>query len=185
MILRALLVTLRNVFRKPVTVPFPRVVRPRPERFRAGFALLRDAQGDELCIGCLACERICPSAIVRVKQAPKRESAFTGKKRGYADDLTIDSEACLGCELCVQVCPTDALVMTRMPERPAYHREELFLTMARLYEHGTREHGWASGSRLLAMQEPEGKKAKKEQAGDGAPKKDPDGDKAPKKEVAA
>ena len=165
--LRALLVTLRNVFRPAFTVEFPRTVRPRPTRYRVGFALLRDENGEELCIGCLACERICPSGIITVKAAPKRESPVTHKKRGYADDVTIDTEACLTCELCVQVCPTDALVMTRAPERPAEHREELFLTMARLYENaGARDLGWASGSRLMAMQEP------------------PDGDKKKKKEAA-
>jgi NADH-quinone oxidoreductase subunit I len=163
--LRALWITLRNVFRRPATVPFPAVRRVRAERYRAGFALLRDENGDELCIGCLACERICPSGIVHVEQAPKRESKATGKKRGYAADLTIDSEACIGCELCVQVCPTDALVMTRAPERPAYAREELFLSMAKLYENGAgRDHGWATGSRLIAMQEPADKKPKKEVA---------------------
>lgn len=164
---RALWVTLRNLFRRPFTVEFPRTQRPRPERYRVGFALLRDEQGEELCIGCLACERICPSGIITIKAGPKRESPVTHKKRGYADDLTIDTEACLTCELCVQVCPTDALVMTRIPERPAEHREELFLTMAKLYDNGVgRQHGWATGSRLMAMQEPAegGKKAKKEVA---------------------
>ena len=162
MTLRALFVTLRNLFRKPVTVEFPRAVRPRPERYRTGFALLKDEHGEELCIGCLACEKICPSGVVKVKAGPKRESAVTGKKRGWAEDLTIDCEACLGCELCVQVCPTDALVMTRAPERPALHREELFLGMARLYANGdARDHGWASGSRLMGMQEGEKKKKDK------------------------
>jgi formate hydrogenlyase subunit 6/NADH:ubiquinone oxidoreductase subunit I len=59
----------------------------------------------------------------------------------------------------VQVCPTDALVMTRAPERPADHREDLFLTMKKLYENGEgRDHGWASGSKLMGMQEGEKKK---------------------------
>jgi NADH-quinone oxidoreductase subunit I len=162
--LRALYVTLKNFFRRPFTVEFPRAVRARPERYRVGFALLRDEHGEELCIGCLACERICPSSIIAVKAGPKRESPVTKKKRGYAEDLTIDSEACLTCELCVQVCPTDALVMTRAPERPAEHREELFLTMPRLYENGeARHHGWATGTRLMAMQEPpDGGKKKKD-----------------------
>jgi NADH-quinone oxidoreductase subunit I len=151
--LRGLYVTLRNAFRRPATVEFPRTVRPRPARYRVGFALLKDEHGEELCIGCLACEKICPSGIISVTAAPKRESRVTGKKRGFAADVTIDTVACLTCELCVQVCPTDALVMTRAPERPAEHREELFITMAKLYENGTaREHGWGTGSRLMEMQ---------------------------------
>jgi NADH-quinone oxidoreductase subunit I len=150
----AMWVTLKNLFRRPTTVEFPEVRRVRAERFRANFALLKDETGDEACIGCLACERICPSGVIHIKTGPKRESPVTGKKRGYADDLTIDTGACLGCELCVQVCPTDALVMLKVPERAAYHREELVLSMAKLYEHGLDAHGWASGSKLMAMQEP-------------------------------
>jgi NADH-quinone oxidoreductase subunit I len=152
---RALRTTLRNGIRPPVTVNYPAVIRPRPERYHTSFALLHDAAGDELCIGCLACERICPSRVVTVKQAPKRESPVTGKKRGYADELTIGLTACLGCELCVQVCPTDALVMLRAPEPPSFHREDLLLDMKRLYAN-EKAHaaGWATGSRLMEMQDP-------------------------------
>jgi NADH-quinone oxidoreductase subunit I len=153
--LRALFTTLRNLFRPAVTVPFPLQIRPRPARYRTSFALLKDEHDEELCIGCLACERICPSSIITIKQAPKRESKVTGKKRGFVEDLRIDTAACVGCELCVQVCPTDALVMTQEPDAPVYAREDLVLGMARLYEHGQlRPHAWASGTRLMGMQEP-------------------------------
>ncbi len=163
--LRAMWVTISNLFRQTSTYQFPRVIRPRPERYRVGFALLKDEHGEELCIGCLACERICPSAIITVKQGPKRESAVTGKKRGWAEELTIDTVACLTCELCVQVCPTDALVMTRAPERAALSREDLFLDMKKLYANGLeRQHGWATGTKLMGMQEPEGGKKKQEVA---------------------
>jgi len=153
--LRALWTVLRNGFRPPITVQFPQELRSHPERFHASFALLHDETGDEACIGCLACERICPSKVISIKQAPKRESKATGKKRGYAEELTIDLSACLVCELCVQVCPTDALVMLRVPQPPTWTRDELVLTMARLYENEKLNlPGWATGSRLMGMQEP-------------------------------
>lgn len=152
---RALWTTIRTLARPPVTVEFPEVVRPRPERYRTSFALLRDEQGDELCIGCMQCERICPSTIITVKPGGKRESKITGKKRGYADDLTLDKNACLVCELCVQVCPTDALVMLRTPHAPVFQREDLFLTMEKLYRNGEQNlASWGTGSRLMKMQEP-------------------------------
>lgn len=167
--LRALVTTLRSAFRRPVTVQFPAEIRPRPERYRTTFALVHDEHGDEACIGCLQCERICPSRVIRVEQGPKRESPATGKKRGWATDFTLDLEACIYCELCVQVCPTDAIVMTREPERPGFAREDLVLTMDKLYanEKG-RPLSWSTGARLMEMQDPkrgqaepaEGKKAK-------------------------
>ena len=152
---RALWTTAKNLARPPTTVHYPNAVRARAERFRASFALLHDEHGEELCIGCLMCERICPSQVITVTQGEKRESAVTGKKRGWADDLTLDLNACIFCELCVQVCPTDAIVMVRTPESPGFSREELFLSMDRLYENEKlRESSWATGSILMEMQDP-------------------------------
>jgi NADH-quinone oxidoreductase subunit I len=152
--LRALTTTIVNVFRPVATVQYPAVIRPRAERYRASFALLHDEQGDELCIGCLLCERICPSDVIAIKAAGKRESPVTGKKRGYADDFVLDMSACIFCELCVQVCPTDAIVMTREQDQPAFAREDLVLTMAKLYANEkSKTRSWGDGTRLMAMQE--------------------------------
>jgi NADH-quinone oxidoreductase subunit I len=151
----ALATTFTNFFRKPVTVEFPRVIRPRAERYRASFALLHEEDGDEACIGCLQCERICPSEVISIKAAGKRESPITGKKRGYADDFVLDLNACIYCELCVQVCPTDAIVMTREPELPAFGREDLVLTMAKLYANEkSKQRAWGDATRLNGMQTP-------------------------------
>ena len=152
---RALATSFTNVFRKPVTVEFPKVIRPRAERYRASFALLHEEDGDEACIGCLQCERICPSQVIAIKAGGKRESPITGKKRGYADDFVLDLNACIYCELCVQVCPTDAIVMTREPELPAYGREDLVLTMAKLYANEkSKPRAWGDATRLNGMQVP-------------------------------
>ena len=153
--LRALGTTLRNMRRPATTIPFPQQIREREERFRTSFALLHDENGEELCVACLACERICPSEVIKMKVAPKRESPFSGKRRGYLEDFTLDLTACIYCELCVQVCPTDAIVMTRVPEVPGFDREDLVLTMDKLYAN---EHAkpltWATASKLNEMQEP-------------------------------
>jgi NADH-quinone oxidoreductase subunit I len=149
----ALATSLVNLFRRPVTVEFPKVIRPRAERYRSSFALLHEADGDEACIGCLQCERICPSEVISIKFGGKRESPISGKKRGYADDFVLDLNACIYCELCVQVCPTDAIVMTREPELPAYGREDLVLTMAKLYANEkSKARAWGDATRLNAMQ---------------------------------
>ncbi len=67
---------------------FPEVDAPARRAATApSFALLHDENGDEACIGCLQCERICPSQVISVKPAGKRDSPVTGKKRGYADDF--------------------------------------------------------------------------------------------------
>lgn len=151
---RALGTTLRSAFRKPTTVEFPDEVRARSERYRTSFALLHDTEGDELCVGCLQCERICPSQIISIT-AEKKDSPVTGKRRGYAKDFVLDLNACIYCELCVQVCPTDAIVMTRVPETPGYSREELCLTMDKLYANeADKPVTWGTASKLMGMQDP-------------------------------
>lgn len=158
--IKALVTSVRNVFRPVVTQEFPKFIRPRPERYRTSFALIHDETGDEACIGCLQCERICPSQVISIKPAGKRESKITGKKRGYADDFTLDLNACIYCELCVQVCPTDAIVMTKLPEEPTYTREDLVLTMARLYANEkAKPLSWSNGTKLMDMQDSKPKPA--------------------------
>jgi NADH-quinone oxidoreductase subunit I len=152
--LRALAFTMKSTFRKPVTVHYPAEKRERAERYRNSFALLHDAEGDEACVGCLQCEKICPSQIITIV-AEKKESPVTGKRRGYATDFTLDLNACIFCELCVQVCPTDAIVMCRTPETPGYRREDLVLTMDRLYANEKeRPLAWGRASNLMGMQDP-------------------------------
>jgi NADH-quinone oxidoreductase subunit I len=152
--LRSLAVSMRNALRKPVTVQFPMEIRPRPERLRGSFALQMDDHGEERCVACKSCERVCPSAVITV-ELERRESPVTGKKRGYAKSFTLDQTACLYCELCVQVCPEDAIVMTRTPLDPAFDRSSLCLNKEQLQENAkSRPISWANASRLSSMQAP-------------------------------
>ncbi|MSP92688.1 MAG: 4Fe-4S dicluster domain-containing protein [Myxococcales bacterium] len=164
---KASLVTLRQTRRATVTVEFPQVVRPRTERYRASFALVHEAagpegspateggQGEEACIACKLCQQICPSDIITVTPGEKRVSPTTGKNRGYLADFTLDANACIYCELCVQVCPVDAIVMVAAAEVPSYAREDLVLTMDKLYANETqRRLSWANATKLWDMQDP-------------------------------
>lgn len=161
--MRALRTTLRNVFRPPTTVEFPAVIRPRAERFRASFALSDDENGECACVACMACEKICPSQVIKMKSGGKRESPVTGKKRAYADEFVLDLSACMQCELCVQVCNNDAIVMIREPEPPSFTREDLVFDMDRLRDNAHKKTiTWAKGTLLQEMQE--GKKAPKVKA---------------------
>ncbi len=164
--IRSLGVTLKNLFKPPTTQSFGRPELEHGERFRTSFALLYEnrrldeageivhGQGDELCIACRKCEMICPSDIITVTAGDKAVSALTGKKRGYLSDFTLDLTACIYCELCVQVCPVDAIVMCGEHQEPAYAREHLLLTHARLYDNGLNKPlSWGTGTKLVDMQD--------------------------------
>jgi NADH-quinone oxidoreductase subunit I len=171
--LRAMRTTLVTAFRRPTTVEFPAVIRPRAERYRASFALPDDENGELACIGCLACERICPSQVIKMKPTGKRDSPVTGKKRQYVDTFVLDLSACIGCELCIQVCNSDAIRMTREPEIPVFAREDLVLDLERLRANARdKTMSWGKGSELQERQEPpkvEKKPAAKPEAPPAAP----------------
>ena len=153
---RTLGITLGNVFRPKTTEPLPwKSDRKRSDRMRSTFALVHDDTGEEACIGCKMCEKICPSEVISVEAGGRKESPVTGKKRGYCDDFTLDLNACIVCELCVQVCPTDAILMLRVSEPIAYSREGLVLTMDKLYENEKLDAAsWGTGTLLVDMQDP-------------------------------
>ncbi|MEI8259379.1 MAG: 4Fe-4S dicluster domain-containing protein, partial [Deltaproteobacteria bacterium] len=150
----AMKTTMLNVLRPTVTVQFPEVIRPRGPRHRVSFALPDDENGELACIGCLACERICPSQVISMKSTGKKESPVTGKKRQYVEAFTLDLTACIQCELCIQVCNSDAITMVTEPEIPVFNREDLVLDIERLRANArNKTASWGKGVALQEMQE--------------------------------
>jgi len=146
---RAMRVTLINLFRKPVTVHYPDVKRPYPDRFRGVLALTYDKEtGEENCIGCRLCEYICPPQVIKVEM-------LKAEKRNFAKTFTLELYACEFCELCVQVCPTDAIIMMKSFDVATRDRRELLLDKDRLHQLGLAfEPSWATGNLLRDMQTP-------------------------------
>jgi NADH-quinone oxidoreductase subunit I len=146
---RAMGMTLRNFFRRPVTVRYPTVKRVYPDRFRGILALTYDKDtGEENCIGCRLCELICPPQVIKVEM-------LKAEKRNWAKTFTLELYSCEFCELCVQVCPTDAIVMLRSFDLATSDRRELLLDKDRLHALGLQfEPSWATGNRLRDMQAP-------------------------------
>ena len=157
---RAMNITLRNLFRRPVTVHYPDVQRPYPDRFRGILALAYEKDtGEEACIGCRLCEYICPPQVIKVEM-------LKTEKRNYAKTFTLELYSCEFCELCVQVCPTDAIIMMKSFDLAAADRRDLLLDKDRLHALGlTFEPSWATGNRLRDMQAPP-KPARAEARGD-------------------
>ena len=146
---RAMSITLRNLFRKPVTVHYPDVQRPYPDRFRGILALAYEKEtGEEACIGCRLCEYVCPPQVIKVEMLKK-------EKRNYAKTFTLELYACEFCELCVQVCPTDAIVMMKSFDLATADRRDLLLDKDRLHAIGLQhQQSWATGNKLRDMQGP-------------------------------
>jgi NADH-quinone oxidoreductase subunit I len=107
-------VTLRNLFRRKVTVHYPEEKTPQSPRFRGLHALRRYPNGQERCIACKLCEAVCPALAITIES----DVGADGTRRTTRYD--IDLFKCIYCGFCEEACPVDAIVETRILE---YHME--------------------------------------------------------------
>lgn len=104
-------VTFRSIFRPTVTVKYPHEPVPVAPAFRGPVRLLTTETGDHKCVGCLACQRICPTNAIPVLTVAKNEQNKT-----VPVDFVIDDALCCYCGLCVEVCPTVALEHSKVSD---------------------------------------------------------------------
>lgn len=125
-LLRGLRVTLKNFFRRKVTLQYPEEKAPQSPRFRGLHALRRYANGEERCIACKLCEAVCPALAITIESEVHED----GTRRASRYD--IDLFKCVYCGFCEEACPVDAIVETRIHEYHMEHRGENILTKERL-----------------------------------------------------
>lgn len=118
-----MLVTLKHfgrtvVQRKKVTEQYPHEKPELPKAYRSAIKLIRFPETDSHdCVGCKACERICPSACISV-DGDKVE----GIKKKRATHFEMDFALCSLCGLCLDVCPTATLEYSRLYDEAGYTR---------------------------------------------------------------
>src|ERR1700722_15231079 len=122
--------TLRYMFRRPVTVNYPYEKGPLSPRFRGEHALRRYPNGEERCIARKLCEAICPALAITIEA----EARADGSRRTTRYD--IDMTKCIYCGLCQEACPVDAIVEGPNFEFATETREELFYDKDRLMANG-------------------------------------------------
>ena len=131
-LIRGLLLTLRHLFRKKVTVRYPEEKSPQSARFRGLHALRRYPNGEERCIACKLCEAVCPAVAITIES----EVAEDGTRRTTRYD--IDLFKCIYCGFCEEACPVDAIVETRIFEFHMESRGENIITKEGLLAVGDR-----------------------------------------------
>ena len=124
--------TLKYMFKPPVTLNYPYEKGPLSPRFRGEHALRRYPNGEERCIACKLCEAICPALAITIEAEPRED----GSRRTTRYD--IDMTKCIYCGLCQEACPVDAIVEGPNLEYATETREELFYDKEKLLANGDR-----------------------------------------------
>jgi NADH-quinone oxidoreductase subunit I len=131
-LLSGLGLTLRYMFKRPVTVNYPYEKGPLSPRFRGEHALRRYPNGEERCIACKLCEAICPALAITIEAEPRED----GSRRTTRYD--IDMTKCIYCGYCQEACPVDAIVEGPNFEFATETHEELLYDKEKLLANGDR-----------------------------------------------
>lgn len=124
---KGLLVTLKNLTKKPFTVQYPEQRLKQHPRFRGEEFVWYE----ERCTGCASCAKYCPLGIIKIVTDPS-ETAPTQGDKYRLEVFDINIARCMFCGLCVEACPYDALFMGSGFEQGQYSRKEMIIGLDEL-----------------------------------------------------
>lgn len=116
-ILKGLRVTLKNLFRRAVTLQYPSQKDQMKERYRGLVDLRKDK-----CIVCLQCMKICPTACLKITHEQQ-------ENKKVLTSFDYNMELCCFCGLCEQVCPTLAVYLNKIYEIAVFSRQKLYINL--------------------------------------------------------
>lgn len=107
-----------TILRKKVTEQYPHEKPVMSKAYRSAIKLIRfDETNSHDCVGCKACERICPSFCISVDG-----DKVDGIRKKRATHFEMDFALCSLCGLCIDACPTDTLEYSRLYDEVGYTR---------------------------------------------------------------
>jgi len=126
-IVKGLIITIKHLFRKKVTVQYPDQLREMSPVYRGQHMLKRDEQGRENCTACGLCALSCPAEAITMKAAERKaDEKHLYREEKYAEIYEINMLRCIFCGLCEEACPKDAVYLTISKElvQANYDRED-------------------------------------------------------------
>jgi len=136
-VFRAMGVTLKHFFSKPVTVQYPKEKVLIHERFRGRHELQRNEGGLEKCVACGLCAAICPAECIFVEAGENTEEHRVSPGERYAKRYEINMTRCIFCGYCQEACPTGAIVLRHEFALADYGRAELIYSKEMLLQPAT------------------------------------------------
>jgi NADH-quinone oxidoreductase subunit I len=121
-------VTLKHIFKKPITQQYPEYKRPVYPRFRGRHRLWTHENGLEKCVGCSLCAAACPADCIRVVAEENTPTDRVSAGERYARIYEINLSRCIFCGYCELACPFDAITLEAEYEISEYSRDDLIYT---------------------------------------------------------
>lgn len=118
-IVKGLALTLKNMFRPSFTMEYPEVKFEPPSSYRGRPVLVEEPNGEERCVACGLCSRVCPALAIEVQAAETDR-----EKERYPEKFEINMLRCIFCGFCEEVCPEEAIVMSKDYEMVFTNRED-------------------------------------------------------------
>lgn len=107
-IVKGLALTLKTMFKPKFTMQYPEERFNPPQSYRGRPVLVMENNGEERCVACGLCSRVCPALAIEV-QASETEK----EKERYPEVFEINMLRCIFCGFCEEVCPEEAIVMSK------------------------------------------------------------------------
>ena len=115
-IAKGLTVTIKHLFRHPITSQYPEQRLNTSRRIRGNELIW----SQEKCTGCGTCTKTCPLGAIEIIT-----STNLVENKYMVEKYQVDTGYCIQCGLCVEACPYEALFMGYSYERAKYRRDEL------------------------------------------------------------
>jgi len=116
------LTTIKHVFKKPVTLDYPRKKKPMSPRYRGRHFLERYDDGTERCVCCGLCAAACPADAIYME--PQENEKGERSAKIYEINLL----RCIFCGFCEEACPEEAIFMGQEYEFSDYDRDSFIWT---------------------------------------------------------
>lgn len=128
--------TLRYIFRRKFTRPYPEQKPPLYGPYRGVPTLVKDPEGRVKCVACQLCEFVCPPKAIRITPRARPDDAPDAHVEKEPEDFVIDMLRCIYCGYCQEVCPEEAIFLKNDFALTGYSREELQFHKDKLLELG-------------------------------------------------
>ena len=114
--------TFKHLFKKPVTLQYPKEKMPMAPRYRGLHYLEKYEDGSERCVCCGLCAAACPADAIYM------EPAENEKGERYAEVYEINLLRCIYCGFCEEACPEEAIFLGHEYEFSNDSRESFIYT---------------------------------------------------------